>query len=66
VIFQNWIVTLLIRIIEFILIFMIVISIALLIFNPGNKKVKSGYPEDQKRFDPADYDISDGEYEEIR
>jgi hypothetical protein len=45
---------------------MIVISIALLIFNPGNKKVKSGYPEDQKRFDPADYDISDGEYEEIR
>ncbi len=56
----------LIRIAEFIIILMIIMSIARLIFSPGEKKVKPGPAPDQKRFDPAGQDVSDGEYEEIR
>jgi len=45
---------------------MIIMNIARLIFHPGVKKVKPGPAPDQKRFDPAGHDVSEGEYEEIQ
>ncbi|NLG17967.1 MAG: hypothetical protein GX556_11610 [Fibrobacter sp.] len=56
----------LIRIAEFVIILMIIMNIARLIFHPGVKKVKPGPAPDQKRFDPAGHDVSEGEYEEIQ
>ena len=56
----------LIRMVEMVLIFMILMSIVNLFLPGNNKKNKQSSPKQPpRRFDGEGYDISDGDYEDV-